>query len=188
MDTAHPPINVRVVPDLGDQLLLVINRLEALLGSLAVWEIEDDVGLPAPFADRKALTALQVVGDVVRPTQQRGEAHVVSGRLPRRGCTGSRLPLHFVPIPDAALATLEHAVQVLAVQRPIGRVVAAFLLWLVVFGSKFLVLEVVNVAFGDRVSLGGFFSVTLLILTLLLSRAAVRRLLAQPHQRARGES
>jgi hypothetical protein len=71
---------------------------------------------------------------------------------------------------------------------PIGRVVAAFLLWLVVFGSKLLVLEVVNVAFGDRVSLGGFFSVTLLILTLLLSRAAVRRLLAHPHQRACGES
>jgi hypothetical protein len=71
---------------------------------------------------------------------------------------------------------------------PIGRVVAALLLWLVVFGSKFLVLEVVNVAFGDRVSLGGFFSVTLLILTLLLSRAAVRRLLAHPHQRAHGET
>lgn len=71
---------------------------------------------------------------------------------------------------------------------PIGRVVAALLLWLVVFGSKFLVLEVVNVAFGDRVSLGGFFSVTLLILTLLLARAAVRRLLARPHQRAHGES
>ena len=66
--------------------------------------------------------------------------------------------------------------------------VAALLLWLVVFGSKFLVLEVVNVAFGDRVTLGGFFSVTLLILTLLLSRAAVRRLLAHPHQRAHGES
>ena len=85
MDIAHPPTNVRVVPDLGDQLLLVIDRLEALLGSLAVWEIEDDVGLPAPFADRKALTALQTVGGVVRPTQQRGEAHVVSSRLPRRG-------------------------------------------------------------------------------------------------------
>ena len=117
MDIAHPPTNVRVVPDLGDQLLVVIDRLEALLGSLAIWEIEDDVGLPAPFADRKALTALQTVGGVVRPTQQRGEAHVVSGRLPRRGWTGSLVPLHFVPIPDAALATLEHAVQVLAVQR-----------------------------------------------------------------------
>lgn len=46
-----------------------------------------------------------------------------------------------------------------------------------VFGSKFLVLEAVTLAFGDRVSLGGFFSVMLLIVTLLLSRAAVRRLL-----------
>ena len=57
---------------------------------------------------------------------------------------------------------------------------AAVLLWLVLFGSKFLVLEAVNLVFGTRVSLGGFFSVTLLILVLLLSRAAVRRLLQRP--------
>ena len=117
MDTARSPTNVRVVPDLGDELLLVIDRLEALLGSVAVWEIEDDVGLPAPFADGKALVALQTVADVVRPTQGRDEPQLVSGRLPRRGWTGRRLPLHFVPIPDAPLATLEHAVQILAVQR-----------------------------------------------------------------------
>jgi hypothetical protein len=67
---------------------------------------------------------------------------------------------------------------------PIGKVVAAFLLWVVLFGSKFLVLEAVALVFGERVSLGGFFSVTLLILVLLLSRAAVRRLLQWPHQRA----
>lgn len=67
---------------------------------------------------------------------------------------------------------------------PIGKVVAAFLLWVVLFGSKFLVLEAVALVFGERVSLGGFFSVTLLILVLLLSRAAVRRLLQRPHQRA----
>jgi hypothetical protein len=60
----------------------------------------------------------------------------------------------------------------------IGKVVAAVMLWVVLFGSKFLVLEAVGFVFGDRVSLGGFFSVTLLILALLLSRAAVRRLLA----------
>ena len=63
---------------------------------------------------------------------------------------------------------------------PIGKVVAAVLLWVVLFGSKFLVLETVGLVFGDRVSLGGFFSVTLLILALLLSRAAVRRLLQGP--------
>jgi len=50
----------------------------------------------------------------------------------------------------------------------------------VLVGSKFLVLEAVSVVFGPRVSLGGFFSVTLLILALLVSRAAVRRLLHRP--------
>lgn len=66
---------------------------------------------------------------------------------------------------------------------PVGRVAAAIMVWAVVFGSKFVVLEAVDVVFGDRVSLGGFFSVTLLIITLLLSRAAVRRMLQRPDQR-----
>jgi len=60
---------------------------------------------------------------------------------------------------------------------PTGKVVAAVLIWAVVFGSKFLVLEAVALVFGSRVSLGGFFSVTALILALLLCRAGVRRLL-----------
>jgi hypothetical protein len=64
-----------------------------------------------------------------------------------------------------------------AASTPRGRVVAAVLLWLVLFGSKFLVLEAVDLVFGARVSLGGFFSVTALILVLLVSRAAVQRLL-----------
>ena len=84
MDAARPPTNVRVVPDLGDELLIVIDRLEALLGSMAVWEIEDDVGLPAPFADGKALRALQTVAGVVRPTQGRGEPQLVQ-RQPAAG-------------------------------------------------------------------------------------------------------
>ena len=67
---------------------------------------------------------------------------------------------------------------------PMGKVVAAVLLWVVLFGSKFLVLEVVALVFRDRVSLGGFFSVTALILVLLVSRAVVRRLLQQPRSRA----
>lgn len=60
---------------------------------------------------------------------------------------------------------------------PRAKVVAALLLWVVAFSSKFLVLELVNLVFGDRVSLGGFFSVTLLVVILLLSRAGVRWLL-----------
>ena len=64
-----------------------------------------------------------------------------------------------------------------AASTPFGRVVAAFMLWLVLFGSKFVVLELIHLVFRDSVRLGGFFSVTLLIIVLMLARAAVRKLL-----------
>jgi hypothetical protein len=59
---------------------------------------------------------------------------------------------------------------------------------LVLVGSKFLVLEVVDLVFSSRVSLGGFILVALLIITLLLARAGVRRLLqgARTPAHARG--
>ena len=56
----------------------------------------------------------------------------------------------------------------------------ALLLWVVAVGSKIVVLELVDLVFGDQVSLGGFVSVTLLVVVLLLSRSAVRSLLAYP--------
>ena len=71
-----------------------------------------------------------------------------------------------------ALARFRGAITVRA------KVTAAVLLWLVAAGSKFAVLGLVDLVFGDAVSLGGFVSVTLLVVSLLLSRAAVRRLLA----------
>ena len=54
------------------------------------------------------------------------------------------------------------------------------LLWVVAAGSKLAVLWLVDLAFGDKVSLGGFVSVTLLVVALLLSRSAVRSLLGDP--------
>jgi hypothetical protein len=56
----------------------------------------------------------------------------------------------------------------------------AVLLWVVAAGSKLVVLELVDLVFGDKVSLGGFVSVTLLVVVLLLSRSAVRSLLDDP--------
>ena len=50
-------------------------------------------------------------------------------------------------------------------------------LWAVAAGSKLVVLELVDLVFGDAVSLGGFVPVTLLVAVLLASRSAVRRLL-----------
>src|SRR6188508_3217142 len=52
---------------------------------------------------------------------------------------------------------------------PVGKVVAAILVGAVLFGSKLVVLESVALVFGPRVSLGGFFSVTALIVILMLS-------------------
>jgi hypothetical protein len=65
-----------------------------------------------------------------------------------------------------------------AASRPLGKVVFGVGLWVVLVASKFVVLEAVDLVFGDRVSLGGFFSVTALILVLMVSRVGVRRLLA----------
>jgi hypothetical protein len=57
------------------------------------------------------------------------------------------------------------------------KVAAAVWLWVVAAGSKVVVLELVDLVFGDAVSLGGFLPVTLLVVALLVARAAVRRLL-----------
>ncbi len=73
-----------------------------------------------------------------------------------------------------------------AAQTPVGRVVNALSLVLVMAGSKFLVLELTALAFGDFVQLGGFFSVTALILTLMLARAGMRYLLARTDQEVAG--
>ena len=59
-----------------------------------------------------------------------------------------------------------------------GKIAGGLMLWLVLAGSKFLVLALEDLLFGDRVSLGGFLSVTGLIIVLLATREGVRRLLA----------
>jgi hypothetical protein len=66
-----------------------------------------------------------------------------------------------------------------------GKLAASLSLWVVAAGSKLVVLELVDLLFGDAVSLGGFIPVTLLVVVLLLSRAAVRRLLYDNPEAAR---
>lgn len=68
--------------------------------------------------------------------------------------------------------------RVKAAASPAGKVGSALLLWLLLITSKLVVLELVALVFGSQVSLGGFWSVTGLILVLMLARAGVRRLLA----------
>lgn len=61
-----------------------------------------------------------------------------------------------------------------------GKIGAALLLWALLIGSKFVVLELIAIVFRGSVSLGGFVAVTGLIIVLLLARSGVRRLLAAP--------
>lgn len=67
-----------------------------------------------------------------------------------------------------------------AARTGVGKAIAGLMLWLLLVGSKFAVLEAVAFLFRGRVELGGFLAVTGLILVLMLARAAVRRLLDPP--------
>jgi hypothetical protein len=74
---------------------------------------------------------------------------------------------------------LKHVVlaRLRAATTPVARTTSALMLWAVAAGSKLVVLWLIDLAFGGSVSLGGFIPVTLLVIALLVSRAAVRRLL-----------
>ena len=58
------------------------------------------------------------------------------------------------------------------------RLTSVVMLVLILPGSKFVVLWLEDVLFGDAVSLGGFWPVTLLVLVLTAVRAVVRRAIA----------
>jgi hypothetical protein len=59
----------------------------------------------------------------------------------------------------------------------------ALLLMLLGAGSKFLILWITDVVFGDAVELGGFFSVTLLIVALMAARFGIRALIGDARPR-----
>lgn len=106
--------DLRVVPDLGDELTHALEQVEELLLTLAVWESEDGAELPAPFTNGQALAALQDVADALRPTQSRDDKSPVPGRLLAPDGRYEHLPLRFVRIAAANLDVLDHAAQVLA--------------------------------------------------------------------------
>ena len=48
--------------------------------------------------------------------------------------------------------------------------------WLILFLSKFLILEVVDLVFGDHVELGKFVHVLSLVITLMITREVIQRI------------
>ena len=71
-----------------------------------------------------------------------------------------------------AIARLEHHVSGWFKRREGSgwRLLGLVTMIAILFFSKFLVLEVIDIVFGDRVTLGGFIEVAVLVLTMILAR------------------
>ena len=72
---------------------------------------------------------------------------------------------------------IEHRIAVYFKARPgrwswLLRVIAA---WLVLFGSKFVILELVDIVFGEQVEFGGVVPFIIVVVTMLLAEAIVER-------------
>jgi hypothetical protein len=71
---------------------------------------------------------------------------------------------------------VEHAVSAYFKDRegPVLRAVGLVVVFLILFFSKFLILEVVDIVFGDRVELGHILDVIALIVTMIVARKAMQ--------------
>ena len=72
-----------------------------------------------------------------------------------------------------------------------ARALAAILMLLILFSSKFVILEVIDVVFGDHVSLGGFVEIVIIALTLVVAERSLRAifdLLGRDRSKASGHS
>jgi hypothetical protein len=56
------------------------------------------------------------------------------------------------------------------------KILRILLVWLILFGSKFLILEVVDLVFGEHVELGKFLDVIILVITLMVVREVFNRI------------
>jgi hypothetical protein len=72
----------------------------------------------------------------------------------------------------------EHSVAHFFQQRTgsLAKVLQVASMWLILFVSKFVILEVVDLVFGEHVELGGFITVVLLVLTMMIAREIVQRI------------
>ncbi len=73
---------------------------------------------------------------------------------------------------------LEHRVSHYFAQRnrPLSKVLQVISAWAILFASKFLILEVIDLVFGDHVELGGFLQVLALVITLMIARAVFQKI------------
>ncbi len=58
----------------------------------------------------------------------------------------------------------------------LARVMGFLAVWAILFGSKFVILEVIDIVFGDHVELGGFLMVIAIVVSLMVARELVSRI------------
>ena len=73
---------------------------------------------------------------------------------------------------------LEHRVAHFFEQRdsPVSKVLRVLSVWLILFASKFVILEVIDIIFGEHVELGSFVTVLSLVLVMMITREVVQRI------------
>ena len=67
------------------------------------------------------------------------------------------------------LSKFEHRIHQYFFERHSWKVAGVLVIWLVLFGSKFLMLEVIDVVFGDHVSLGHLLEVILIVVAMMVA-------------------
>jgi hypothetical protein len=58
----------------------------------------------------------------------------------------------------------------------VARVLRFAAVWVILFGSKFVILEVIDIIFGDHVDLGGFLMVIGLVIAMMVTREVFARI------------
>lgn len=77
-----------------------------------------------------------------------------------------------------AIMAVEHHVSAYFAKRdgPLSKFLRGVAVWAILFASKFLILEVIDIVFGDHVALGGFLMVIGLVIALMVAQAVFRKI------------
>jgi hypothetical protein len=73
----------------------------------------------------------------------------------------------------AVLARFEHVIHHFFFEKHSWRFAGVVTIWLVLFGGKFVMLEVVDIVFGDHVSLGHLLEVILIVVAMMVAAQLV---------------
>ena len=61
-------------------------------------------------------------------------------------------------------------------ELPLAKVLRVLAVWFILFSSKFVILEVIDLIFGDHVELGGFLEVVALVVALIVAQKVFERI------------